>query len=63
MVSPLFCTNTPENTMKNTIDDAADNINWIIFIILNLLVMHLCHSHSIINKPFSDFIFNDLFFC
>jgi len=63
MVSPLFCLNAPENTMKNTIDDADYIINWINFIFLNRCVKNSAHSHSIINKPFLSIIFNGLISC
>tara|TARA_R110002073_G_scaffold147097_1_gene299800 strand:- start:148 stop:336 length:189 start_codon:yes stop_codon:yes gene_type:complete len=62
MVLPLFFTNAPENTMKNTIDDADHIIDYIYLIIIFQLVTNLCHSHSIINKHFLSFIFNSLFF-
>ena len=48
MVSPLFCLNAPENTMKNTIDDADYIINWINLFFLNQCVKNSAHSHSIV---------------
>jgi hypothetical protein len=48
------------NTMKITIDDADYIINWIIFIIIFQKVTNSCHSHSIVNKPFSRFNINCL---
>jgi len=52
-----------KNTMKNTIDDADYIVNLDYFIIMFQWVTKFSHSHSIINKPFLDYIFNDLFFC
>jgi hypothetical protein len=48
MVSPLFCLNAPENTTKNTIDDADYIINWINLFFLNQCVKNSAHSHSIV---------------
>ncbi|MBW9275816.1 MAG: hypothetical protein K1563_19235 [Candidatus Thiodiazotropha sp. (ex. Lucinisca nassula)] len=60
MVSLFVALPAAENTMKNTIDDADYIINWIVFSIINQFVMNSGHSHSIVNKPFLAFIFNDL---
>jgi len=46
--------------MKNTIDDVDYIINWIIVIFQ--YVINSRHSHSIVNKHFLTFIFNDLFY-
>ncbi len=48
--------------MKNTIDDADYIINMIDLTLIIQLVINFCHSHSIINKTFLDFIINELFF-
>ena len=63
MVSLLFVLLRAENTMKNTIDDADYIINWIVSILIIQYVKNSGYSHSIVNKPFLSFIFNDLFFC
>jgi len=51
------------NTMQNTIDDADYIINLKNLSLYNQSVINSRHSHSIINKPFLAFIFNDLFSC
>ena len=61
MVSLVFALQRTENTMKHTIDDADYVINRVIFIIIIQYVTNIRHSHSIVNKPFFPFIFNDLF--
>lgn len=48
MVSLVFALQRAENTMKNTIDDAAYIINKIVFIIIFQWVTNFCHSHSIV---------------
>lgn len=47
MVSLLSALQRAENTVKYTIDDADYIINWVIFIIINQLVMNFRHSHSV----------------
>jgi hypothetical protein len=58
MVSSLFCLKAPENTTKNTIDDADHIIDWIVLIIIIQCVTISRHSHSIVNKPEKSCIFN-----
>lgn len=53
---------SPMNTMKNTIDDADYIINLAYFIAIFQLVTNFGHSHSIVNRAFSCFIFNGLLF-
>lgn len=48
MVSLLSALQRAENTVKYTIDDADYIINWVIFIIINQLVMNFRHSHSMV---------------
>ena len=61
MVSMLSALLHAINTMKNTIDDADYIINLIAFILIIQYVTNSRHSHSIVNKPFLAFIFNNLF--
>jgi hypothetical protein len=61
MVSLFLALPAAENTMNNTIDDADYIIDWIVFIVIVQYVINSCHSHSIVNKPFLSFIFNNLF--
>jgi len=49
-------------TMKNTIDDADYIIDRIVLIVIIQCATISGHFHSIVNKPFLSFIFNDLFF-
>jgi len=63
MVSLDFARQPLENTMKNTIDDADYIINPETLSLYNQNVTNTSHSHSIINKPFLSFIFNELFSC
>jgi hypothetical protein len=63
MVSLVFALQRAENTMKNTIDDADHIINMIYLIVIIQYLINYAHSHSIVNKPFLLFIFNDLFSC
>lgn len=46
--------------MKNTIDDVDYIINLIVFIVNFQYFTNSCHSHSIINEPFSLFNINGL---
>ena len=62
MVSRSAALQRAINTMKNTIDDADYIINRIYLIVINQCVINSGHSHSIVNKPFLFFIFNDLFY-
>jgi hypothetical protein len=48
MVSPLFCTNGPENTMKNTIDDVDYIIKPEYLFLYNQCVINSDYSHSIV---------------
>ncbi len=59
MVSMFSALPHAKNTTKNAIDDADYIINWIKFIVINQCVKNYCHSHSIVNEPFSHFFIND----
>jgi len=48
--------------MKNTIDDADYMVIYADLSLTTQSVINSSHSHSIINKPFLAFIFNDLFY-
>ena len=61
MVSPGFALQPVENTMENTIDDTDHIINSIYLIVKIQQFVNSSHSHSIINKPFLDSVFNGLF--
>jgi hypothetical protein len=60
MVSLAFALQRAGNTMNNTIDDAEYIINLITFIVIFQCVINPCHSHSIVNEPFSLFNINGL---
>jgi len=60
MVLLLFVLERADNAMKNTIDDAAYIINWIVFIIIFLYVTNYGHSHSIVNGQILPFNINGL---